>query len=524
MRRPAAALVMILAGSQPAHAQADRWWADVKALAHDSMAGRQTGSATHRKAAEFVAAAFREAGLSPAGSDGWFQPVPFVVRSIDESQSHLTLVRDGKDETLVLGEDASFTLRAPLAASVDAPLAFAGYGLSVPELGHDDLAGLDLKGKVAIYLSGTPKGLPGPVVSHARNQAWRAFLAAGAVGMIVISPAKAGAAAYQRAAPRRTAPQMALGEPGLDAQNGNQLSLTFNPGRAERLFAGAGETFAALAARADSGLPLPRFALPTRIRSSVRLIERRITSDNVVGLLPGTDPALRAEFVVLTAHLDHVGIGPAVNGDSIYNGAMDDASGAALLMDAARQMARSRIARGRSVLFVAVTAEEHGLLGSRWFATHPTVPGGAIVADLNTDMFLPFMPLRYVMVNGLEESNLADDARRAGAALGVEVITDPEPEENRFVRSDQYSFILRGIPALSIKVGFTRDSPEHEIVKEFRAKRYHQPSDDVDQPIDRQSAEDFERYYVALVHEMANRPTRPAYNADSYFRKFAAPR
>ena len=521
MRRLALLIVFNAAAARPASAQADRWWADVKALAHDSMAGRQTGSVAHRKAAEFIAAAFRGAGLRPAGSDGYFQPVPFVVRTVDESKSHLALLRDGAEQPLVLGEDASFALRAPLAVRVDAPLVFAGYGLSIPELAHDDLAGLELKGSVVVYLSGSPRGLPGPVISHARSQAWRAFQAAGAVGMIVVSPAREGAAAYERGARFRFAPQMALDEPALDGQAGNQLSLTFNPGRAEKLFIGAAETFAALASRADSGLPLPHFALPVRIRSSARLLERRLLSDNVVGLLPGTDPALANEYVVLTAHFDHVGIGPAVNGDSIYNGAMDNASGTALLIDAARQLAGSSVRRHRSVLFVAVTAEEHGLLGSRWFANHPTVPGEALVANLNTDMFLPFMPLKYVMVNGLEESNLADDARRVGADQHIQVMTDPEPEENRFVRSDQYSFILRGIPALSVKVGYTRDSPEHTIVREFRVKRYHLPSDDVDQPIDRQSAEDFERYYVALVNEMANRSTRPSYNADSYFRKFA---
>jgi len=521
VRRGVLSALLLAAGARPAHAQAERWWADVKALAHDSMAGRETGSATHRQAAEFIASAFRNAGLKPAGTQGYLQPVPFVVRALDESQSSLALVRYGKAEKLELGRDASFVLRAPLAARVSAPVVFAGYGLKLPEYQHDDLAGLDLQGKIVAYLAGSPKGIPGPVLSHARNQAWATFRAAGAVGMIAFSATKGGDTAFVRTARNRLQPQMALGEPALDGQGGNRVSVLMNAARAEKLFAGAPERFAILAAKADSGLPLPRYALPVTLRSTARMTERRIESQNVVGLLPGTDPALKNEFVVLTAHLDHIGIGRPVNGDSIYNGAMDNASGAALLMDVARQIAASPVTRTRSVLFVAVTGEEHGLLGSRWFANHPTVPMASIIADLNTDMFLPIVPFKMLLVNGLEESNLADDARAVGGAQGIEVITDPEPEENRFVRSDQYSFILRGVPALSVKVGYVRDSPEHQLVKEFRAKRYHQPSDDLEQPVDMQSAADFERLYIALVNAVANRASRPQWLGDSYFRRFA---
>jgi Zn-dependent M28 family amino/carboxypeptidase len=173
---------------------------------------------------------------------------------------------------------------------------------------------------------------------------------------------------------------------------------------------------------------------------------------------------------------------------------------------------------------VLVTAEEKGLLGSRYFAFHPTVKPEALVANLNTDMFLPLMPFRLLMVNGLEESDLADDARRVGQAMGVEVITDPEPEENRFVRSDQYSFVLRGIPALSLKVGFRRDSPEHALIRRFRAERYHFPADDLSQPVDRQSAEDFGRLHVELVKAVANRVERPKWLRESYFGSAGPPR
>ena len=524
MRIAHVALMGMLTLTAPvaAHAQAERWWGDIKALADDSMRGRNTGSPEHKKAADYIAASFKASGLKPAGVNGYIQPVAFVTRTLDESQSSLTLVRDGKEQKLTLGEDATFTYRAQLAPKVDAAIVFAGYGLDLPEFGHDDISKLDLKGKVVAFIAGAPKRIPGPVLSHSRNAAWKTFQARGAVGMITFSGARAADSAFVRAARNRGAQQMALAEHALDPQGGNSLSVQVNGARAEALlFAGAPARFADLAAKADSGLPLPTFTLPVRIRSTARLTDTPIVSQNVVGLLPGTDPKLKNEYVVLTAHLDHVGVGRPENGDSIYNGAMDNASGTALLMDVARVIKERGMKFQRSVLFTAVTGEEKGLLGSRYFAAHPTVPVKQIVADLNTDMFLPIIPFTKLMVNGLEESDLADDARRAGAIVGVEVITDPEPEENRFVRSDQYSFILRGIPALSLKVGFGRDTPEHKTVLEFRATRYHHASDDLQQPVNMQAAAGFERAYIALVEQVANRATRPAYLQTSYFRRFA---
>jgi len=501
---------------------ADRWWDDVKALADDSVRGRDTGSPEYRKAADFVARAFHDAGLKAGGTQGYLQPVGFVARSVDESHSSLTLIREGGEEPLTLGEDAILMPRAPLAPAVEAPLVFAGYGLNLPEYGHDDLKGLDLKGKVVVYVAGNPRGIPGPVLSHARNQAWPTFRAAGAVGMIAFSVARTDSG-FRRAVSNRGVATFALADQSIDPQGGNQLSVQFNSARAEKLFAGTPGLFVALMARADSGLPLPQLSLPIRIRSVARINERAITSENVIGILPGADPALRGEYVVLTAHLDHLGVGRPVNGDSIYNGAMDNASGTALLMDVARRLAASHASLRRSIVFAVVTGEEKGLLGSRFFANHPTVPSGSIVADLNTDMFLPIIPFTMIMVNGLEESDLAVDAQRAGKIVGVSVVTDPEPEENRFVRSDQYSFILRGVPALSLKVGFARDTPEHQAVKEFRTRRYHMPSDDVHQRVDLETAAGFERYYLALIQQVANRDGRPSWDAQSYFRRFVRP-
>ena len=513
------ALLALLAGpvaAQSSAAPAETWWGHVTALADDSMRGRLTGSPEHRKAAEYIAAAFQRAGLEPAGVGGWFQPVPFQVRRIDAGRSSAALVRGGKAQKLALGSDAILNLRGSGEGNVDAPLVFVGYGLHAPEHGFDDFAGLNLKGKMIVLLSGAaPKGVGAAELAAARAAAAGLIQSSGAAGVVsVFNPH--GDLPWSRYAGSWLQPQMRLASD--PAPTGPVLiTVAMSPERAELLFAGSSRRYADLRALADSGGALPRFELATRMRAQATLQRDSTVSDNVVGLLPGSDPALRGEYLVLTAHLDHEGVGAPVNGDSIYNGAMDNASGIATLIETAGSLGRRTPKLRRSVLFVAVTAEEMGLLGSDYFAGHPTIPSGALVANLNTDMFLPINPLRRLLVNGLEESDLSDDVRRAAGRLGVEVVTDPEPERNAFVRSDQFSFIRRGIPALSLKVGFTRDSPEHKRVLAWRHERYHGVDDETDQPIDRQAAADFNRLYVEVVTEIANRPTRPAWYPSSAF-------
>jgi Zn-dependent M28 family amino/carboxypeptidase len=513
-------VVALLALATPAvaAAQADAWWGHVTALADDSMRGRQTGSPEHRKAAEYVAAAFLRAGLEPAGTDGWFQPVRFQVRRIAESRSRVALVRGRKVEALTFGKDATINLRSSREGKVDAPLVFIGYGIRSPEHGYDDLAGLDLEGKVAVLLTGAaPAGIPGPALAAGRAAGGEAIEKGGAIGVIAIASPHSDIP-WERYAPSRLHPQMRLASDTSGHVGGPTATVVLNPAVAERLFAGSPRSYATLQSLADSGAPLPHFDLPLRLRATVAVDESQAVSDNVVGLLRGRDSVLRKEYVALTAHLDHLGVGEPVDGDSIFNGAMDNASGIATLIETATTLGGRNPRPRRSVLFVAVTGEEKGLLGSDYFAGHPTVPEAALVADLNTDMFLPINPLRRLLVNGLEESDLADDVRRAASRMGIEVITDPEPERNAFVRSDQFSFIRRGIPALSLKVGFALDTPEHERVLGWRKDRYHGVEDEATQPVDRKAAEDFNRLYPEVVAEVANRPTRPAWYPTSPFR------
>lgn len=501
------------------HAQ---WWAHVQRLASDEMRGRQTGSPEHRQAAEYVANAFKSAGLAPAGTDGYRQPVSFRSRRINEAQSSLALVRGGKAEPVTLGAEATFGMRTDSAPSVEAPLVFAGHALQIPEAQHDDFAGLDVKGKVVVYLTGSPRAIPGALSAHYQSAAerWATLRRLGAIGTIAISNPASTDIPWERSAPNRLNAAMALADSAYDDTAGQQVSITFNPAHAERLFAGSGHTFADVLAAADTGGALPRFPLPPSLRAKVAVETEDVTSDNVAGIVRGSDPALADEYVVLSAHLDHLGVGAPIGGDDIYNGAMDNASGIATLIEAAKVVAAAK--PKRSVVFVAVTAEEKGLLGSRYFALNPTVPKPAIVANLNMDMFLPLFPLKTLMVLGLDESELGDDVRAVAQEMGLGVQPDVEPQRNRFIRSDQYSFIREGVPALAFKVGYQPDSPEAKISADWTRDRYHAPSDDLAQPYDQQAAVGFTDMIGRLAVRVANRAERPQWKAESFFKRFAA--
>jgi Zn-dependent M28 family amino/carboxypeptidase len=500
---------------------ASGWWAHIAFLADDRLQGRDTGSEGHRKAAQYVADHFQSAGLKPAGVNGYIQPVRFRSRRIVEEQSSLALVRKESVEPVQLGDEASFSMRVEQAAHLEAPIVFIGYGLTVPEMSYDDLDGVDLHGKVVLLLSGGPSNIPGPLLAHHQSERWKELKKAGAVGVLSIQNPKGMDIPWDRAKLARFMPSLTLSDPSLDETAGQQLAVTINPARAEKFFAGSGHTFQELLALSNKGERLPRFSIPASIRATVKMTTSDVESQNIIGILPGTDPKLKDEYVVLTAHVDHIGVGQPINGDSIYNGAMDNASGVATLLETAMTLHKSRKQFRRSVVFLVVTAEEKGLLGSRYFAAHPTVPADKIVANVNVDMFLPLFPLRSLIVQGLEESNLADDLHRAGDQLGIKILSDPEPERNAFIRSDQYSFIKHGIPAVSLKVGYTKGSPEQEIVKRWRTEHYHAPSDDLTQPIDFKAAADFNQAYLLVVESIADRAERPKWNADSFFKRFA---
>ena len=306
----------------------------------------------------------------------------------------------------------------------------------------------------------------------------------------------------------------------FDETAGEKLAMLINPAKADVLFAGSGHTFQELA---DLGKDrsLPHFPLAVSIDAQAKIETKPVESANLAAVLPGSDPALKNEYVVLTAHLDHVGIGAPINGDSIYNGAMDNASGSSVLLDVAASLKKSQEKLRRSVPFVWVTGEEKGLLGSKYFAAHPTVDAKSLVANVNTDMFLPIVPLKILTVYGLAESDLGDRIKEVAGPMGIRVQPDPEPLRNAFIRSDQYNFIHHGIPALAMGVGFDPGSPEQQIFKDWRTNRYHAPSDDLDQPVDLAAAAAYEEVYRALVVAVANGDQRPQWKPDSFFRRYA---
>jgi Zn-dependent M28 family amino/carboxypeptidase len=499
------------------------WWDYVKVLADDNMEGRETGSEGLKRAQAYVVEQLKKDGVEPAGSEGFYQPVKFESRQIIEKDSSVALIRNGKTEPLVLGEDANFNTRIDLAPEVEAPLVFVGYGLTIPEKSYNDLAGLDLKGKIAVIFGGAPADIPGALASHyqSASERWKALRAAGVIGVITILNPASMDIPWSRISLNRAHPSMELADATLNETAGEKLSMIFNPANAEKLFVDSGHTFAEIAELGKDRKPLPKFPLAASIKAVAKVEKTAVESANVIGKLPGSDPALASEYVVMSAHIDHLGIGEPINGDKIYNGAMDNGSGSALLLDVARFLKQDPAAHKRSILFVFVTGEEKGLLGSKYFAAHPTVPPKSIVADVNTDMFLPLIPLKILTVYGLQESDLGEIVEKVAESYGVKVQPDPEPQRNSFIRSDQYSFIRHGIPSLAMKVGFEPGSPDAKLYKDWLTQRYHAPSDDVNQPVDLASAASFEAIVRSLVLAIANRTERPQWKSDSFFRRFA---
>ena len=532
-----AAVIALLALATTAAAQtppassprAVQWWSDIKVIADDRTEGRQTGSPGYDLAADYVIGRFEALGLKPAGDhDGYKQTVQFEQQVIDDAASTAALIGpDGSADPLKPGVDLIIAAGGgPRPTAVDAPLVFIGYGLHMPERGYDDLKGLDLKGKIAVVISGGPADLPGPEKASNRGQRAEFLTRAGAVGMITLVTPKQVEIPWERNKRLATAPGMYLADAGLRSTPDGFFLIAagsqagFDPDQAERLFKGSGHSFAEVSALADASKPVPAFPLALRMKATIGARRERLTSPNLVAKIEGSDPVLKAEYVVIGAHLDHLGIGEPINGDRIYNGAMDDASGVATVLDMAGQLKGRKLKR--SILVLIVTAEEKGLLGSHYFSRRPTVPKGAIVADFNFDMALPLWPLKTVLAIGDGESTLGAAARAAAGPLGLTNSADPLPDRNVFTRTDQYSFVTAGIPALAFKFGFQKDTPQFAIEHEWRANRYHAPSDDVNQPgVLPDEAVKLDDYVAAIAVLTANDPARPRWLDTSAFKRFA---
>ncbi len=508
---------------QNARAEGSRWWKDVSFLASDDLHGRMTGSGGYQAAAGYVAEKFKDEGLKPAGTVGFFQPVKFESLELDEAYSSVELVEGNKNTPLTLGDEVILSATGDAAPEVNAQAVFVGYGISAPEANYDDLAGVDLHGKIAVYLAGGPDSIKDPLRAHEESsgERWKAMKAAGAIGTAVIFNTANQEIPWDRIAGNRHRASLELADASLRRDQGKQISMAINPQYADEFLAGSGHTFAEIIADAKAQKPLPKFPLTVTVHAKNKVIETDVEAPNVVGELQGSDPELKNQFVIVSAHLDHLGIGAPVNGDDIYNGAMDNAAGVAALIQIAHDFRESATKPKRPVIFLALCGEEEGELGSWYFANHPTVPFEEIAADINMDMFLPLFPLQYLQVQGLDESTLGDDIRAAGKTDGVDVIEDEQPEANRFIRSDQYSFVQKGIPALAFKFGYVKGSPQEKSFNDWVHTHYHEPSDDTSQHVDQEAAGKFCHLIYLLADRVADDAVRPTWEPTSFFRRFA---
>ncbi len=525
MPRQALSILLLLtttafAGPGLAAEPAEQWWADISALAGDANQGRLTGSPGYDRAADYVIGRFKAEGLKPAGTKGYLQAVPLEQQRIDQAASRAALVAaDGTMKTLNVGEDLLIGAGgAPRPAKLDAALVFIGYGLHLPAQGHDDFAGLDLKGKIAVVLSGGPADISGPIKSSARFERAGLLSRLGAAGVITLTTPHQVEIPWARQKLIAHQPGMYLGDAALRDTADEFFTASLDPEKSQMLFDGTGHSFAELSALADASQPLPVMALPLRLTATVAARRERLTSPNLVAVLEGSDAKRAGQYVAVSAHLDHLGVGDPINGDAIYNGAMDDASGVASVLDIAHRLAQGPRPR-RSILFLVFTAEEKGLLGSYYFAAHPSVPKGSVVADLNFDMALPLWPLKSVFAPGADESSLGADAAAVAAAQGLAMAPDPLPDRNVFIRTDQFSFVRRGVPALAFKFGFAKDTPQFQIEHDWRANRYHAPSDDLAQPVMKDEAVKLDAYVAALALRVADADAKPEWLAASIFKK-----
>jgi hypothetical protein len=518
MSAACAALILTAAAAPPPDplAEGRAWWAHIRYLASDEMRGRLTGSPEYDRAANYVIDRFKSYGLKPAGAEGWLQPVSFIEQRVIAGQSRAALVADGVEQPLRLGPDIILGSRLPQPAAVDAPLVFIGYGLSIPKAGHDDFAGQDLKGKILVTVNGGPAELPGPIKSAARSaETWRAAERAGALGVIALPTPKSMDIPWARQMTLAGLAGMYLADPRLQETAGPRFTATFNPAEAEKLFARSGHSFAEVLRLSDEGRAIAGFPLNLSLRARVATERRTLSSPNIIGVLQGADPALAKTYVVVSAHLDHLGVEAGTGRP--YNGAMDDASGVAWVLETARALHETGARPRRSILFAVFTAEEKGLLGSRAFAEHPTVDKAALAADVNMDMPLPLWPLEHLSVFGAEESTLGAAARAVASAQGYDLVPDPFPDRNVFVRTDQFSFVRAGIPAAALKFGFLPGTPEAQIEHDWRAVRYHSPEDNLSQPVDLEAAGRFGAFVTAYVRALADAPERPRWLPTSAF-------
>jgi hypothetical protein len=515
--------------------------AHIRFLSDSLLTGRAPGTPGYDIAAHYVATELEGMGLHPAVSGNWYQPVPLEKAVTDAAASSFTMTINGKEQKLTDAKDyvLSTWFASPAGkeskaeSDVAAPVVFVGFGVTAPDQKYDDYAGLDVHGKIVVGIYGAPSSFPSTERAYYSDGVVKAknAVAHGAIGVIGISLPED----WKRFPWDWIVTQVQMGEMHwLDQEGvphdffpGIRGSAALSEQGAATLFANAPKTLEQVFATARSSKP-QAFALPVSAHIHTVAVESLIHSPNIVAELKGSDPALRDQYVVYTAHVDHLGICPPVDGDNVCHGALDNASGTSTLLEIARAFTRLPQPPRRSVLFVFVTGEEMGLLGSDYFAHFPAVSLKSIVANLNIDEAPgSYYSMKDVVVLGAEHSSMGNEVSAAAKTMGYDLTPDPMPEEVGFIRSDQYSFVLQGVPAVNIGDGIHATDPTvngFDTLKKWMVTRYHTPLDNMDQPIDFDSMAKGAVMNFLVGYEVAQHDAAPTWNKDDFFGATFGPR
>lgn len=521
------------AATPPAQADLARLQAHLRFLADPLLEGREAGTRGFDLAAAYVASQFAQLGLKPQGDAGSYaQQVPLKTARLAEPAPALSLCQGERCEPLAYLDE--FSIRPDLGRAhndLSAPLVFAGHGIVSPAFGLDDYAGLDVRDKIVVVLAGRPSAVPPEEGAHLGNLRNKGELAArrGALGIIQLATPRSEIAAPFHLA-RQYADSVAMDWLTADGRSGNEVaglraSVTISLQAAPRLLAAIAPDYLALVTDAEAGRAVPRGELGLSARVVYDTTHGEARSGNLVGLLEGRHPQRKHEFIVMTAHLDHIGRKPGPQGDVIYPGAMDNALGVATLLETARLLTLGT-APDRSVLFVALTGEEKGLIGSSYFASHLPVPAAALTAAVNVDMPILLHDFREVVALGGPHSTLGATVTRVARRLGLQTAPDPEPAQSRFTRSDQYSFVRRGIPAVIVGPGAASFDPQQDgaaLMRDFRRLRYHQPGDDLGQAWHGRAMRRYAQLHHALLLDIAQDPQRARWLPGDFFGEQFAP-
>jgi hypothetical protein len=491
-------------------------------LASDAFEGRQPGTRGFTKASEYVQNKLKSYGLQPgAGSGSYVQSLSFKRGVVSATGSIFSL----GTQSLAYGQDFLLypNFYSPM-SKIAAPLVFVGYGIYAPELHYDDYGSTDVKGKIVVYLGQAPASFPSNERAYFSSGATKYAEAVkrGAVGVITLA-ATANPTAWEAAGKRQAQGSYRWAEANGQLQPDFpelKVLASLNPALNERLFAASGHDWKAVLEKAKSGEP-QSFPLTEKAFLQVTTTYTVVPTSNLIALIPGSDPKLKDQYIVYTAHLDHFGIGAPIKGDSIYNGAHDDASGVAILLEIARTFHNLPKAPKRSVIIGVVTGEEYGLLGSDYYIHHPTVPQKDIVADLSIDMPFFFHPVLDIVPYGAQHSSLSRPVEAAAGYMGLGIGPDPFPEQVVFIRSDHYSFIRQGIPSLFIKSGFktvaadTVDRSRADVA--WRSTTYHTPQDDMSQAFDFNAGATHVKLNFLIGLLVSEDPARPEWNKGDFF-------